>query len=413
MGTARRAGRTGWRRRRFPRVLAPALLPLAALPSEAAAQAGAETNPAVLVFRWLEGLFGAYAAGALIFLALPALGAALKWLLDEAKAANAKRREFVARTTDKVVDLAWTHYWGLAKATGTLAGRLTQHLRIVDAHLLVVWPAPSDLRRRMEELAKETADASFASFVRLLYAFERFQFRGSNTYLLPHHAAGETLRRLYNRFVESLGTELVKCLPDIRLAIERKLSVKDKEGRDDPRLDLGSAQFETIPWFSAEGIGTAASDRTAASLERGLAPARAHFETWLATQPAAVAEAADTLRAFSRLLTHELATLHAVWHRDKGPFALTEAWRQAQEAVEAKAWPGVLDETAVETIRRARSVSPFFMPLGLGAREERPARGEAEPPPAPAPALPPAAAEFERLASPAAAPSAAAGQGGG
>lgn len=379
-----------------------AAVPLAASPALAAA--GAEANPAVLFFRWLESGVGTSAAAIIIVVALPALGAGLKWLLDEVKATNAKRREFVARTSEKVVDLAWTHYWGLANATGTLAGRLTQHLRMVDAHLLVIWAEPEALRQRTAELAKETADASFASFVRLLYAFERFQFRGSNTYLLPHHAAGETLRRLYNRFVESLDAELVKCLPDVRLAIERKLAVRDKDGREDPRLDLGSAQFETIPWFTADGIGTAAADLTDATLERALRPARQRYEAWLATQPAAVAEAADTLRAFSRLLTHELATLHAVWHRDKGPFALSEAWRQAQAAVIGQAWPGVLDETSVETIRRARSVSPFFTPLGMGARAGQAPREEVLPAeaPAPAPAPPEAAAAFERGAPPSA-----------
>jgi hypothetical protein len=387
----------GWRA--WSAGLTAALLPVApALGKEGAEEA----NPAVLFFRWLEGGVGTSAAAIIIVIALPAIGAALKWLLDEVKATNAKRREFVARTSEKVVDLAWTHYWGLANATGTLAGRLTQHLRMVDAHLLVIWGEPAALRQRTEELAKETADASFASFVRLLYAFERFQFRGSNTYLLPHHAAGETLRRLYNRFIESLDTELVKCLPDVRLAIERKLTVKDKEGRDDPRLDLGSAQFETIPGFSTDRLGPAAADRADAALERALQPARERYEAWLATQPAAVAEAADTLRAFSRLLTHELATLHAVWHRDKGPFALSEAWRQAQAAVIGRAWPGVLDETSVETIRRARSVSPFFTPLGMGARAEKPPRPEAQPveAPAAAPAPPAAAGAFERRPAP-------------
>jgi hypothetical protein len=397
MGTARQ-GATGWRA--WAAGLAAA--PLAAAPALAREEAGA--NPAVLFFRWLEAGVGTSAAAIIIVIALPALGAALKWLLDEVKATNATRRAFAARTSEKVVDLAWTHYWGLANATGTLAGQLTQHLRMVDAHLLVIWAEPAALRQRTEELAKDMADASFASFVRLLYAFERFQFRGSNTYLLPHHAAGETLRRLYNRFVECLDTELMKCLGDVRLAIERKLTVKDKEGRDDPRLDLGSAQFETIPWFSGDGLGAAAADREDAAFERALQPARQRYETWLATQPAAVAEAADTLRAFSRLLTHELATLHAVWHRDKGPFALTDAWRQAQAAVIGRAWPGVLDETSVETIRRARSVSPFFTPLGMGARAEAPPRQEVPPTEAALPAAPPqeAAAAFERSGTPAA-----------
>lgn len=395
MGTGgqRQGAWRAWAAKRVAVPLAPILL--AATP--ALAKAEGDANPAVLFFRWLEQGVGTSAAATIIVIALPALGAALKWLLDEVKATNAKRREFVQRTSEKVVDLAWTHYWGLANATGTLAGQLTQHLRMVDAHVLVIWAEPAGLRQRMEEMAKETAEQSFASFVRLLHAFERFQFRGSNTYLLPHHAAGETLRRLYNRFVESLDAELRNCLGDVRLAIERKLTVKDKDGRDDPRLDLGSPRFEALPWFVSDRTGTAAASRSDAALDQALRLARARYETWLATQPAAVAEAADTLRAFSRLLTHELATLHAVWHRDRGPLALSEAWRQAQAAVIGRAWPGVLDDTSVETIRRARSVSPFLTPLGMGAKQGR-QQQEAQPAATPAATPAPVAATegFER-----------------
>jgi hypothetical protein len=344
-----------------------------------------DPNPAVEFFRWLESLVGSTSAAALIVvIVLPALGYLLKWGFDEWKASNAKRRDFVAKTSDKVVGLAWDHYWGLANATGTLAGGLTNHLRMVDAHLLVVWDGPAALRERMDQIADETARASFVSFVRLLYAFERFQFRGSNTYLLPHHAAGEALRRLYNRFVESLGTDLIELLPEIRLAVERRTTARDKDGREPPP-DLGSAQFERDDWFTvaaADWAGRegapprAAADLKPVELQDWLARARRRYGAWLRDQPAAVAEAADALRAFSRLLTHELAALHAVWHRDRGPFAVREAWRQAQAAVSARAWPGVLDQGTVETMRRARAVSPFFAPLGMGQRQG-PARRDA------------------------------------
>jgi hypothetical protein len=379
-------------------VPAMALAPSLPATAQADPKPARDPNPAIEFFRWLESLVGSTSLAALIVvIVLPAIGYVLKWGFDEWKASNAKRRDFVAKTSDKVVGLAWGHYWGLANATGTLAGALTNHLRMVDAHLLVVWDGPKALRDRMDEIAGQTTRESFVSFVRLLYAFEGFQFRGSNTYLLPHHAAGETLRRLYNRFVESLGADLVLLLPEVRLAVERKTSTKDKDGHEPPP-DLGSAQFERNDWFTVadedwpKGKGDrprAAADLKAAELQDWLSRARQGYEAWLRDQPAAVAEAAEALRAFSRLLTHELATLHEVWHRDRGPFAVREAWRQAQGAVSAADWPGVLDQGTVETMRRARAVSPFFAPLGMGQKAGTARREKAEPSPAMAVPAPP------------------------
>lgn len=359
---------------------------LAAVPALAQALAQAltqpprEASPPELVFRWLADLFGVTAAAVLIFLALPALGFLGKWVFDEVKATNAKRREFVEKTSDKVVGLAWGHYWALANATGTLAGHLNHHLRMVDAHLLVVWDDPQSLQERMKVIASDTENDSFVSFVRLLHAFERFQFRGSNTYLLPHHAAGEALRRLYNRFIASLGTQLGRSLTPIRLAIERKLPASG-DGRAAEPPDLGSAQFETKTWFTIDDR-LAAADWNDADLQERLDLARARYRAWLASEPAAVAEAADSLHAFSRLLTHELAVLHDGWHHDRSKTALADSWRQIEASVAARAWPGVLDDRAAETVRRARSVSSFFSPLGGSAEAPPPDRARNDKPPA-------------------------------
>lgn len=335
------------------------LIGLTALP--AAAQGSAA--PVIDFAGWLSRQLGPVGASFAIGIVIPALVFLGKWVFDEVKAANAKRRDFVAKTSDKVVGLAWDHYWALANATGTLAGHLNNHLRMVDAHLLVVWDDPKAMQERMKAIAADTETESFVSFVRLLHAFERFQFRGSNTYLLPHHAAGEALRRLYNRFIGSLGSQLNRSLTAIRLAIERKLVPATSGGKAAEPPDLGSAQFETRTWFTIDDRFPAA-DWSDAELQERLDTARARYRTWLATEPAAVAEAADSLHAFSRLLTHELAVLHAVWHRDRGPMALTDSWRQVEAAVASGAWPGVLDARAAETVRRARAFSSYFAPLG-------------------------------------------------
>jgi hypothetical protein len=335
-----------------------ACIGLIALPAAAQGPAAA---PVIDFAGWLSRQLGPVGASFAIGIVIPALVFVAKWMFDEVKAANAKRRDFVAKTSDKVVGLAWDHYWALANATGTLAGHLNNHLRLVDAHLLVVWDDPRAMQERMKAIAADTEGESFVSFVRLLHAFERFQFRGSNTYLLPHHAAGEALRRLYNRFIGSLGAQLGRSLTPIRLAIERKLGPADGKAATPP--DLGSAQFETRTWFTIDDR-PAAADWADVELQERLDTARARYRAWLATEPAAVAEAADSLHAFSRLLTHELAVLHAVWHRDRGPMALTDSWRQVEAAVASGAWPGVLDARAAETVRRARAFSSYFAPLG-------------------------------------------------
>ncbi|WP_144186564.1 hypothetical protein [Elioraea rosea] len=355
------------------------------LPGAAVAQGSAPTATGDLygILRESVGSFGA----SVLFLGGGALlGAALKWGFDQLSAKRAKQRDFVENTGKRVVDLAWSHYWALANATGMLARPLTHHLRRVDAHLLVSWSEPAQLQARLREIADDTARASFIAFVRVLHTFERFQFRGSNTYLLPHHAAGETLRRLYNRFVESLGDELNASLTPIRLAVERKLTLKDKDGRDDPRLDLGSPQFDEAEWFTVMSgqtrVRTAAADRDVADIARDLDRARARYAEWLRTQPAAVADAADSLHAFSQLLTHELALLHAVWHQDRGLRAKARKLLRRDAAVTTGGWPGVLDPRAEETIRLSRSVSSFYSPLGgAGAAPEPP--GEAAPAPQP------------------------------
>ncbi len=374
-----------------------------ALPSATLGQSGGPTATTDLYGALRESL-GSLGASVLFLAGGALLGAALKWAFDQISAKKAKQRDFVENTGKRVVELAWSHYWALANASGMLARPLTDHLRAIDAHLLLVWTSEADLRQRMREIADTTAEASFPAFVRLIHAFERFQFRGSNTYLLPHHASGEALRRLYNRFMESLGEDLNRSLTTLRLAVERRLGVKDKEGKTDPRLDLGSPQFEAEHWFSVPGESdqeqkageekgrhggvTAAADLLDAELARGVAQARACYAAWLRAQPASVAIAADSLHGYSRLLTHELALLHAVWHQDRGLRAvagklLFTGRRLARRSLAALGvrmapqpdrWPHVLDPRAAEAIRQSRSVSAYYSPLGIGGRIPKPSK---------------------------------------
>ncbi len=132
-----------------------------------------------------------------------------------------QRRTFVQETTKRVVDLAWTHYWGLATAAGTLAVPLREYLRSVEAHLLLNYDTPKQMQQRFDDLAHDAANQSFPALVRLILQFHRFQFVGSNTYLLPNHESGEALRRLYNRFVTSLPDD--RIVATIRVRIDKTL----------------------------------------------------------------------------------------------------------------------------------------------------------------------------------------------
>lgn len=357
-------------------LMALALATTLATAARAATKTSETLNPTTELFDSAVGLAGSRAmATILIFIVMPALGFGLKWLFEQWTAKNTKRRDFIAKTTDKVVDLAWNHYWKLANTTGTLGGLLTNHLRLVDSHLVVRFQNPRDMRQRLDEIASTTAAASFPSFVRLLSAFEAFQFRGSNTYLLPHHAAGLALQRLYNQFVGSLGQDLYLSMSEIRLAVERKTVQKTDHGLEAPP-DLGSAQFERETWFTVsledwysreqEDPPRGPADLRTIDLNDFLRQGRHRYLHWLTHQPAAVAKAADALTAFSQLLSYELADLHAVWHRDGGPLAKREAWRQSQMAVIHNRWAGSLDASTVETLRRVRTNSPYFAPLGVG-----------------------------------------------
>jgi hypothetical protein len=90
-------------------------------------------------------------------------------------AALAARRKFVEGVTADVVKLAGTHYWALANAAGTLGDLLHEHLRSVQAHLLLIYARPDRVgmepaREAMETIdhvCSNTADRSFPSLVRL------------------------------------------------------------------------------------------------------------------------------------------------------------------------------------------------------------------------------------------------------
>src|SRR5882757_5058000 len=114
----------------------------------------------------------------------------------------------------------------------------------------------------IDRVCSNTADRSFPSLVRLIVLFDRFQFAGSQTYLLPHHEAGVALRRLFNQFVTALPEDGFTA--DIRRGVEKHLvsEVKPASGST-PGLE-----------------GSFLNDRDHLK-SLGLAPAREHYRRWL------------------------------------------------------------------------------------------------------------------------------------
>lgn len=265
------------------------------------------------------------------------------------------QRDFVKGTTTEVVKLASTHYWALANAAGTTGDLLGLHLRTVQAHLALRYAsadvsgadAAAGLQATMQRICRDSARSSFPSVVRLLVLFDRFQFRGSQTYLLPSHASGMALRRLYNQFAGSLPEEFVT---PIRVAVEAYL-------RDEPKTAAGKI---------ADGLG-------GTFLERGILKFEAELElyrTWLQQDLVQVSDAADALRAFGELLTHELANLNRVFFKDHSIVEGTSGLgiRMLEKAV----WPATLGEASLLALVRADAQSEFYRPLGgISVRTDR------------------------------------------
>ncbi len=268
------------------------------------------------------------------------------------------RRTFVETTTQSVAGLATTHYWALANASGTLATLLLSYTRMIEAHCFINYHDETGLSRRLDDLSIETANLTFAPFARLVVLFDRFQFRGSNTYLLPHHESGETLRRLYNAFVSNLPeTELLML---IRKGVEKQLLYEAKPPAADP-VGLYGTFLEYLPNRNEQPELTEAYEK---------------WRIWLQDALPNVSGAAEALLAYSELLSHELAVLNAVFFRDKPGIATRlrdkivspdkPIWWPIANAWAAERWPSLLSTHAVAAAARASALPRDFAPLNSG-----------------------------------------------
>jgi hypothetical protein len=278
------------------------------------------------------------------------------------------RRKFIEGVTADVVKLASTHYWALANAAGTVGDLLDEHLQSVQAHLLLAYARPGQtgteparrLGERIDELCRDTADRSFPSLVQLIVLFDRFQFAGSQTYLLPRHAAGIALRKLFNQFAAALPADGFTAA--IRQGVETHLVREAK------------------PTSGAPVFGMAGSflDNPERLDELDLTRARDRYCRWLRENPVSVSEAADALRAYAELFSHELADLNRVFFRDRGRNMTTNEF--GMQMALSSTWSGTLTENSLLSFARAGLQSEFYRPLGGIHALPQPKSAAAKPP---------------------------------
>lgn len=310
---------------------------LVALPAAAVAQdAGAEAASGW--FTSLTGFLGTGVVGAI-------LGFLGKWVFDEISATRKVRREFAAKVTDQIDKLAREHYWTLANTAGVYSGLLDSYLKMIDFHLVLNYQNMREMEDRLQQIADTYADRSFHALCRLLWLFHRFQFQGSNTYLLTSDAAGRVCRRLYNSFMASLPLgEEDPALQLDSLAILAQMECRVEGKQYGLVADLPAAEFMV----------------EAAREESGLhSPYRAYKE-WMRARWPDVAAAAGAMRAYNEVLSHELALLYRDWYDrrrvDVRPYA---------DAVAYESWPQILSAEAVHAISRASFEGELLYPLGL------------------------------------------------
>lgn len=262
-----------------------------------------------------------------------AIGAGGKWFFDQWSDSLKARRLFAEKIADSVVKLSQEHYWRLATVSGVLARVLQLTVQERVLHLVLPWDTRADLDAKLRTLSNEAAKRTFPHFVHLISSFQTFQFHGSNTYLLTRHAAGEDCKRLYNAFIDSLSDELRGQLAELHAA----------------NVNL-AGKFEPPDRKRVSEVEPA--DLTLEIITKTFGKQYKMWKLWLDERPDSVQRAADTLRAYSELLTLELADLYQAWLR-RDPTGAQDRW-------------DVLSAASRGALQRVRGVSTLYQPLGGG-----------------------------------------------
>jgi hypothetical protein len=272
-----------------------------------------------------------------------------EYLFGERAAARAARRKFWETVSDRISKLANESYWSLANYTGVLAAQLEEYLRYRTYLLLLQWDDHKVLKDRLEAIAEAYRDTSFCYFCRILKLFNDFQFENSNTYLLTSYWSGEMSRKLYNQFVEATEWE------DSGQRVDTFKILRVMEGKVSPTDDRLIAKLPVDDFNRL----IANVDDDVSSGTQGLASVRSAYARWLVMQPSKVRLVAESLRAYSELLHHELAILYEDWLK-KRPGGRDEL----ANVVASESWPNVVSVGAFYTIDRARFQGSSLRPIG-------------------------------------------------
>ena len=306
-------------------------------------------------------------------------GAILGWfgklLADIISGRVAARQKFTEEITDQISNLAKQHYWSLANHAGVLAGLLEDYLYRFDYNLLLQFDTAADLQDNLKALAQTFADQTFYSFCRLIWLFDRFQFEGSNTYLLTTDIAGRSSRQLYNSFITTLPESDDANQASLDLAgiiAAMRCKTREKTEAHAGSNEKGEAASGTQDDVTAAEFGMMLTE---AGDEYHLALSCEAYREWLAARPDQVMIAAQCLRAYNELLSHELANLYRDWFQHKRNSDLAFA-----DPVAFHKWPNILTEDSVLAISRARSDSELLQALGRGVPSNRTSEKQAPSP---------------------------------
>jgi membrane protein implicated in regulation of membrane protease activity len=248
----------------------------------------------------------------------------------------AGRRTFAQETTKRVVELSTKHYWALANAAGTFGAVLQAHLRNLEMHLFVHYADEGGdglemgalgIQERSRQIAEESNRIAFPALVRLVHQFDLFQFRGSQTYLLPNAESSQAMRRLYNVLMSNLPEEAF--LSDVRRAIEKHLTAEAKTASGDSPPGIGGTFLES---------GT--------HEDLSLANANRRLLDWLRYSLPSVSEAARAALAFEKVMQSELD-------------AMTEPFFKSHRAARSG-----IDERTRLALERARMMGTSYLPMG-------------------------------------------------
>jgi hypothetical protein len=285
-----------------------------------------------------------------------------RFFLSEGSARYAARRKFTEQVTSEISDLAKRHYWALANYSGALAAQLEDCLDAQHQLLLFRWESRSELRSELYRRSNDCTDRSFWIFCQLLDRFDDFQFRGSNTYLLATHAAGELAKKLYNSFVAVLDAgpaSRIDTLKILRVLREPPPLPSNLVLGNEDNSKHGSSSYKRIADLPAraflDGVRSGVVD---------LRDVQKTYREWMRDHAGRVEQAARSLRAYSELLTHELALLH-------------EQWFKARKGLWTTDWPtDVISSESTEVMQRVRFESALL--AAMPTRDEP--QGNEEPP---------------------------------